>query len=323
MIATFPLQPIHAHQEKLRQEDFETIFGEAPGTLFPECRELLGRYDLRYDILQGASRDQVLLRVLKTLDQDLEVAGTHRKQRWEDGWAENLSDFQRTGYNLGALVPKFVRPQEVIRLKGEYVRPVSCQFETSIVEILRHWMFKRWFHAVDHIYEFGCGTGHNLVDAARLFPGRPLYGLDWSQSSQAILRLLREAHGFNVVGREFNMLEPDETFSLYPQSGVFTVGAMEQLGCQYHAFVNYLLSQPLSICIHVETLYELYDQSVLFDYVAAKYLEKRKYLQGLLGTLKAFEQEGRLEILGTIRTFGSLYHDGYSMVIWKPVEEQM
>lgn len=323
MIATLSLQPIHKHQEKLQQEDFETIFGEVPGTLFQECQELVGCHDLRYDILQGASRDQVLLRVLKTLDQDLEVAGTHRKQRWEDGWAENLSDFQRTGYDLGALVPKFVRPQEIIRLKGEYVRPVSPHFETSVVEILRCWMFKKWFQSVDHIYEFGCGTGHNLVDAARLFPGRPLYGLDWSQSSQAILRLLREAHGFNVVGREFNMLEPDETFSLYPQSGVFTVGAMEQLGCQYHAFVNYLLSQPLSICIHVETLYELYDQSVLFDYVAAKYLEKRKYLQGLLGTLKAFEQEGRLEILGTIRTFGSLYHDGYSMVIWKPVEEQM
>lgn len=322
MIATLPLQPIHTHQEKLQQEDFETIFGEVPGTLFQECQELVGRHDLRYDTLQGASRDQVLLRVFKTLDQDLEVAGTHRKQRWEDGWAENLSDFQRTGYDLGALVPKFVRPQELIRLKGEYVRPVSPHFETSVVEILRCWMFKKWFQAVDHIYEFGCGTGHNLVDAAFLFPGRPLHGLDWSHSSQAILRLLREEHGLNVVGREFNMLEPDESFRLYPRSGVFTVGAMEQLGCQYHAFVNYLLRQRPSICIHVETLYELYDQSILFDYVAAKYLEKRKYLQGLLETLKTFQHEGRLEILTTVRTFGSLYHDGYSMVIWKPVEEK-
>ncbi|MBA3611843.1 MAG: class I SAM-dependent methyltransferase [Nitrospirales bacterium] len=322
MIATHPLQPIHKHQEHLQQEDFETIFGEVPGTLFQKCQELVGRHDLRYDTLQGASRDQVLLRVLKTLGQDLEVAGTHRKQRWEDGWAENFSDFQRTGYDLGALVPKFVRPQEIIRLKGEYVRPVSPHFETSVVQILRCWMFQKWFQAVDHIYEFGCGTGHNLVDAAFLFPGRPLHGLDWSHSSQAILRLLREEHGLNVVGREFNMLEPDESFNLYPRSGVFTVGAMEQLGCQYHAFMNYLLRQRPSICIHVETLYELYDQSILFDYVAAKYLEKRKYLQGLLETLKTFEQEGRLEILATVRTFGSLYHDGYSMVIWKPVEEK-
>ncbi len=322
MIATHPLQPIHKHQEHLQQEDFETIFGEVPGTLFQKCQELVGRHDLRYDTLQGASRDQVLLRVLKTLGQDLEVAGTHRKQRWEDGWAENFSDFQRTGYDLGALVPKFVRPQEIIRLKGEYVRPVSPHFETSVVQILRCWMFQKWFQAVDHIYEFGCGTGHNLVDAAFLFPGRPLHGLDWSHSSQAILRLLREEHGLNVVGREFNMLEPDESFNLYPRSGVFTVGAMEQLGCQYHAFMNYLLRQRPSICIHVETLYELYDQSILFDYVAAKYLEKRKYLQGLFETLKTFEQEGRLEILATVRTFGSLYHDGYSMVIWKPVEEK-
>ena len=85
MIATLPLQQIHKHQETLHQEDFEALFGEAPGTLFQECQELVGRHDLRYDTLQGASRDQVLLRVLKTLDQDLEVAGTHRRQRWEDG----------------------------------------------------------------------------------------------------------------------------------------------------------------------------------------------------------------------------------------------
>jgi hypothetical protein len=323
MITILPSLRVHERQAELCQEDFEALLGEAPGTLFPECRELVETQDFRYDILQGASREAVILRVLKTLGQDLEAAGKHRKQRWEDGWAENLSDFKRTGYNLAALVPKFVRPQEIIRLKGEYVRPVSSQFETDFVKILRQWMLKKWFHSVEHIYEFGCGTGHNLVDAALLYPDRQLYGLDWSQSSQAILRLLRERHGFNIAGRAFDMLEPDDMLALCPRSGVFTIGAMEQLGCQYHAFVSFLLSQRPDICVHVETLYELYDQNSLFDYVAAKYLEKRKYLRGLLGTLQSLEREGQLQILATIRTFGSLYHDGYSMVIWKPLKEKM
>ena len=306
-------------QADLNQKDFENIFGEPQGTLFPECRELIESLDFRYDILQGTAREEVYLRVLNTLNQDLEAAGKHRKQRWEDGWGENLSDFQRSGYNLAVLAPKFVRLQEIIRLGGNYVRPYSQHFESNFVKVLRQWMFKKWFHSVNQIYEFGCGTGHNLIDAASLYPNRPLYGLDWSQASQVILRLMKEHHGFHIVGREFDMLEPDESFALLPQSGVFTVGAMEQLGSQYEKFLNYLLAQHPQICVHVETLYELYDQNVLFDYVAAKYLEKRKYLRGLLGTLQALEKEGRIQILGRIRTFGSLYHDGYSLVVWKPL----
>ena len=307
---------------ELSQQDFEELFEEPAGTLFQECQDLIASMDFRYEILQGASREEVFLRVLKTLNQDLEVTGRHRKQRWEDGWAENLSDFHTSGYDLAALVPKFVRLQEIIRLQGEYVRPYSPQFESNFVKVLRQWLFKKWFHSVEHIYEFGCGTGHNLIDAAILYPDCPLYGLDWSQASQSILRLLKEHHGFNIVGREFDMVEPDERFTLSPQSGVYTVGALEQLGSHYHAFLNYILAQRPQICVHVETLYELYDQTVLFDYVAAKYLEKRNYLRGLLETLKVYEKERRLQILGTIRTFGSLYHDGYSVVIWKPLEEK-
>lgn len=321
MNATLTTYPIEGQKKKLPQVDFEALFGEPRGGLFSDCRELIKQYDFRYDILQGTSREQVFLRVLKTLAGDLEVAGTHRKQRWEDGWAENLNEFQRSNYDVTALIPKFVRPQEIIRLRGEYVRPVSSQFEVNVVKVLRCWMFKKWFQSIDHIYEFGCGTGHNLIDAASLFPNRPLFGLDWSQSSQKILRLLKEQHGLNVVGRNFNMLEPDSTFALRPRSGVFTVGAMEQLGGQFHKFVNYLLNQGPSVCVHVETLYELYDQQQLFDYVAAKYLEKRNYLRGLLDTLRILEREGRIQILAILRTFGSLYHDGYSLVIWKPVEE--
>ena len=319
MLSSPPFLPACEQRAQLNQEDFEDIFEERRGTLFQECQELVERLDFHYDILQGPAREEVFLRVFNTLNRDLEAAGKHRKQRWEDGWEENLHDFEISGYDLAALAPKFVRLQEVIRLRGDYVRPYSPQFESNFVKVLRTWMFKKWFHSVEHIYEFGCGTGHNLVDAALLYPDRPLYGLDWSRASQAILRLMKEQHGLNVVGREFDMLEPDSSFALFPQSGVFTVGAMEQLGCQFHNFLSYIFSQQPQICVHVETLYELYDQSELFDYVAAKYLEKRKYLQGLLSTLQTLEAEGRLQILGIIRTFGSLYHDGYSVVVWKPL----
>jgi hypothetical protein len=69
----------------------------------------------------------------------------------------------------------------------------------------------------------------------------------------------------------------------------------------------------------METTYELYDQDDLFDYLSAKYLEKRGYLNGFLGRLKVLESEGAIEILGTHRTFGSLFHDGYTLLVWKPL----
>lgn len=48
-------------------------------------------------------------------------------------------------------------------------------------------------------------------------------------------------------------------------------------------------------------------------------LKNRGYLNGFLDRLKALESEGAIEILGTHRTFGSLFHDGYTLLVWKPL----
>jgi hypothetical protein len=102
-------------------------------------------------------------------------------------------------------------------------------------------------------------------------------------------------------------------------AGVFTIGTLEQAGRDFTSFIDWLLEQPFSICLHVETLYELYDRSQLIDYLAADYLEKRNYLRGFLEKLKILEKEKRIKILQVQRTFGSFYHDGYSFVLWKKV----
>jgi hypothetical protein len=68
-------------------------------------------------------------------------------------------------------------------------------------------------------------------------------------------------------------------------------------------------------------MYELYNQETLFDWLGAQYLEKRGYLAGYLTALRRLEDQGRIEILKIQRTFGGLYHDGYSYVVWRPVNK--
>ncbi len=304
---------------ELTLNDFADIFDMTPEGLSEECTRLISQLNFRYRILKGAEREKTFLRVIKTLNSDLELAGKHRLQRWEDGWAENLQEFVASGYDTHCLVPKFVKNQEVIRFRGDYILPEDSEYETNFVRVLRAWIIESFFTNTDIVCEFGCGTAHNLVDFARINPSKLYYGLDWALASQEIIRLLREKKGFNILGQRFDLFNPDIDFKLPPNSGVLTVGTLEQMGTSFGPFLSYLLSQSPSICVHMETLYEYYNQDNLFDYVAAQYLEKRHYLKGFIKELKKLEADKFIEILSINPTFGSLYHDGYTVLAWRPL----
>jgi len=283
-----------------------------------ECVDSISAIDFGHRVLSASEQETVLRQVEETLETPLEVAGQHRKDRWEQGGSENLSEFIASGHDLDALVPKFVRPNQIVRLNGNYVEPSDPHFETGFVTVLRQWLFSTWFEHLDDVYEFGCGTAHNLVALARLFPEKSLHGLDWAPASRLIIEELVERHGLDISAREFDLFSPDSGYHLTPGSGVFTVGTMEQLGQRFGPFLDYLLAESPAVCINVETLYELYDQSEPFDDVAARYLRRRGYLRGYLAELQRLAGQGRIEILSIRRTFGSLHHDGYSFVVWRP-----
>jgi transketolase len=304
---------------ELTLEDFARLFGTNVDDIPDDCRELVAKMDFCYKTFTGAERDEVILRVLQTIDSDsLSVVGQERKDVWERGWSENLQNFVDSNYDLNKLIPKFVKRNEVIRLNGDYIIPSNPDFETSFVTVLRLYLFKKYFSDASEVYEFGCGTGLNLVALAGIFPEKRLYGLDWSTASCDIVNKIAETHNLNLSGAFFDMFAPDYRLDIAPNSAVFTIGAMEQLGTNYEPFLKFLLDKKFSTCINIETIYELYDQRLLFDYVAAKYLEKRSYLRGYLTRLRHLEAQGRIDIIKTQRSFGSLYHDGYSYIVWKP-----
>lgn len=304
-------------KENLSLKDFADLFGTRTEKMPVRCQELIGNLDFHYRVLKEEERDSQILRVLKVIDSTLEVAGPHRNERWERGWSENLEEFIQSNYDFSKLVPKFVKQNEAIRLKGQYVMPRHPAFETSFVSVLRAWFSTVYFSNCESIYEFGCGPVHNLAALAKIFPEKTFYGLEWVQASLKIIKVLKENCGMNIIGKYFDMFRPDPEFKLRKDSGVLTIGALEQMGKQFEPFLDYLIRNKPTVCVHLETMEELYDPTRLFDYLALRYIRKRNYLSGFLTRLKQLENQNKIKIIQARRTFGSFFHDGYSCVVWK------
>jgi transketolase len=305
---------------ELTVADFASLLGTSLDDISDDCKELIQNTNFRYKVLTDDESDQVFLRVFKMINSEsLSVVGPSRKSVWERGWSESLQNFEESNYDLNMLIPKFVKRKEVIRLNGNYIIPKDNDFETNFVTVLRMYLFQKYFYNAKTVYEFGCGAGLNLVALSRLYPEKKLYGLGWSAISCKIISKIAEKHNIKMSGISFDMFSPDYKLHLDLNSAVFTIGALEQLGKNYEPFLQFLLGKKPDICINIETMHELYNQNNLFDYVGVQYLEKRGYLQGYLSRLRALEREGIIKILKVQRTFGSLYHDGYSFVVWRPI----
>ena len=303
------------NKKNINKFDLPRLLGCESATIPERCIELLARSDLHYKILDHQERENVILRVLETLNMPIEASGPHRKERWEQGWAENLSEFEASGYNPGTLIPKFIK-NDIKRLDGNYIQPESSSFELDLVQILWQYLFRSFFAEASAVYEFGCGPGQNLITLSEIFPDKPLVGLDWAQSSLEIVKRLKSELGINVEAQKFDFFQPDIDYTLADGCAVFTAGALEQVGRQFESFLRWQLQQPFSICINVETLHEVYNPNNLFDYLARWYVEKRNYLQGYLKALRNLETEGKIKILKVQRVFGSLFNDVYSYVVW-------
>lgn len=301
-------------------EDFACSFGTTMDDIPVECRELIAKTDFKYEILVEEKRDKVLLDVFKKIESDQQIIGAKERQNtWKKGWAENLQDFIDSGYDLNKLVPRFIRLNQAIRLNQNYIMPSNPSFELDYFSVFRLWLFKKYLKKFESIYEFGCGTGFNLTVLAQLYPEKKLQGLDFVPSSVDLVNKIGEVYGWKIKGHLFDMLSPDKNFKIEDNGAIFTVGAVEQLASNFEPFLQFLLKQSPKLCIHVEPTIELYDENNFIDYLAMKFHRKRGYTENYLTRLRELEAQNKIEILKVKRPFfGSLYMEGYSLIIWKP-----
>ena len=301
-------------------KDFAESFGVGKNKITGECLKLIKKCDFSYRKLSGKERDDVVIEILNKIANDQQKIGSpERRAVWHKGWQENLNEFVQSGCDLEKLTPKFIRKNQPIRLKGDYVIARNPQFELDYLSVFRLWLFQEYFKNFDNIYEFGCGTGFNLVALSELFPDKSLIGLDFVNSSVELVNKIANSHGIRMRGLLFYMLKPDMNLTIEKNSLIFTFGVIEQLAGRFEKFLQFVLKKSPKLCVHIEPIFELYDPNTLPDYLAIKFHQKRGYSTGFLPRLKQLEKSGKLKILKVKRLFfGSIFMEGYSLIIWKP-----
>lgn len=307
--------------EELNTAGFADLLGVAQGDMERICGQLIRDFDFRFETVSGKAFRDTLLSVLKALDhKPLSRSGPGRREDWERGWGENLERFLASGSSLEALVPRYMTKHAVRRLSGEYIRPLAADFEVNFYTVYRHYIFRAWLAEFPRVCEFGCGTGYNLAILSQLFPDKDLVGLDWAESSVRLVEAIAQAHAPRLSGRRFDYFHPDLSLDLGADTALVTFNSLEQLGGDFGPFLDFILEKGPGICVNAEPLLELYDPDDLLDYLALRYHKKRNYLDGFVTALRDLALEGGVEILKERRVrSGDLFHEGYSLIIWRPL----
>jgi len=249
---------------------------------------------------------------LKRIDaRALSVAGSG-KTRWDTGWQENLDALRETG-DLTSLQPRYIRPDQPLRLNGEFIQANDPDYEANWYAEYRR-DFCRHLEPYDTIFEFGSGSGFNVAYLADRFPEKHIVGLDWSMPAVEIIHTLKAQHGMNVTGRQFDFFRPDYTLEIPPNSAVLTVGALEQTGKGWPPFFDFLAEKKPAFCLHIEPIVELYDPDSLVDYTAIRAHLARNFWTGILDEIPRYAEWWKAHRTG----FGSLVIEGYSQLLWVP-----
>jgi len=244
-------------------------------------------------------------------------AGPEFKDNWEANWRENLDKFEPKK-NDSFLIPNFIHNVSVLRFKGNYIMPITPNFEMKVVRILRTFVFEKFFANIDSLYEFGAGTGFNLVQFGEMFPDKKLFGYDWTESSVKLISLAGESKNLKLHSAKFDMFRPDFGLNVDRNSGLLTVGALEQLGTNWIEFLEFMLSKNFSIYMHIETNYEKNKKETDdFNMIASVYIERRNWLRGYFAKLEELETQGVLEIIFNKTIIGSKFHDSWNVTVWK------
>jgi hypothetical protein len=265
---------------------------------------------------------------LKINDSKFKISGPDRLPDWEAGWNEVLSKFNQNPI-LESLIPQYFTKHQYSRLDSRFVLTAGTDTELKFLRIIQTLVLSEILNSknglkdeISSIYEFGCGTGHNLAYLSSLWPKLMYFGLDWSTKSQQLLKEISEVGLVqNLDYANFDFFAPNADFKLKSNSLVLTVATLEQVGSEHTAFIDYLLTQQPKIVVHIEPEQDLLDANNPVDQLSIRYAKNRGYLNGLLSYLKILENQSLLKIHSAYRTgMGSYLLDGYSVIIWEPIK---
>ena len=301
---------------KVAELDFKSLGGCSDYAI-----ELIKSYNLEYKMPSQDERDNIILKCIKyLLEEPPVVAGSHRKNIWENGWKENLDEYIKSN-DLRSLVPKYLGKFDVQRLNGVFITPVSNDFEIRLVELFQLIIFDKYFRDFNDIYEFGAGTGHNLLRVRKVNEKAMLHSLEWTKQGVELLKYV--ANNLNdkkIDAHEFDFTRPNYNIQLKPLSAVYTFAALEQLSDSTDEIIKYWIKNKPGIIVNIEPVTENLNQEELLQYLSTKYCEKRGYIKNYITKLKQFEKNGKIKIHEILRPgVGGLFIENYSIIVWSPI----
>ena len=306
--------------KQITQTDIESILN----TTVPDFVSAdMKRVPLEYEELTPEQLEKYYVHVVQVLLSDISKSGEHRLVEWEKGWRENLQAFCETK-NPSSLIPKYHGKNRYVRWMGKIVNPITEHFDYKIHTHLVDTILHSYMNGIENVYEFGCGPAYHLIRMQSHYSDKCLFGLDWTSTSQEIIDTVNASLNTNIQSHRFNFFEPDHQFEIKPNSMVYTVAALEQVGDRFVDFIDYLIEKKPAVCIHMEPMSELLDQTSLVDVLSVEYFKKRNYLSGFYSHLAELERVGKIEILDKRRVYsGSYFIEGHSLVVWKPKTNEM
>jgi hypothetical protein len=247
---------------------------------------------------------------------DRHIGSAKHAELWELNWREHLMRFN-ANQTSEALVPRFIKSGMPVRIDQEFYSTANDpDFELRYYRELQRKIIAPLCADCQRIFEFGCGSGFNLVELAKLFPAMRFFGLDYSAAAVELVEAAARALHLPIATQRFNMKLPGE-LRIPHDSFCFTFGAVEQLASDFKPFIDWLFEQRPRRVLHIEPTPELLDPYNATDALALKFMSKRGYTSGFLSYLYHRDD---IAIQEVTRCFvGSMMIEGYNIVVWSPL----
>lgn len=273
--------------------------------------------NFNHRIIEGDEEQAVIADIMARIP-GLNAADAN-PERWQKGWGEILDRFKASG-DIADLRPQYIRANQPVRLGGRFVMPEDPDIEAKWYSDFFFGIAQKWFEPHEQIWEYGCGSAHNIATLAGMFPNKRIVGCDWAAASADIIWEINKRYR-NAWPARFDFFHPiAEKDGDAAKAAIFTVGALEQTGRRWMPFLEYLLHAKPAICLHIEPIAEWYDPFNRVDATALAAHDARGFWRGFPAELQRRRGMGQVEILHMERTgFGSLFCEGYSQIVWKPI----
>ncbi len=304
---------------KIKIEDFEKVLGFK---FSEESKNKINSYNISLTKLTEEELKDNINFIEELLSKpDIVRAGSHRINDWNFGWGQNSDEFAATN-DIRSLIPKYFAKYRFVRFNNEMFKTNNPESELNMLRVLQHYVFEKYCKQNDikNFYEFGCGTGHNLLALNDMSNNNGnYYGFDWSSSPADIFENIRKNINPNFQFNVFDFTEPNYSVNIREDSIVFTFAALEQIGNKHEKFINFLIEKKPKLCVHLEPVTELLSSDDKLQNLSIRYINKRNYLSNFYNTLK-IDKKDKVNILDAKRTtFGSFLLEGYSLIAWRPI----